>query len=119
MGPKQGNRSKDLDKYIIKSFGTFDNFVKLYKASSNAVEGSGWGILCYEPVGDRLVVMQAEKHGNLTQWVTIPILPLDVWEHAYYLKYQNKRNEYIDGFFNVINWEFVSKQFEKILSMYK
>lgn len=119
MGPKQGSRSKDLDNYIIKSFGSYDNFLKLYKAASNAVEGSGWGILCYEPIGDRLVVMQAEKHGNLTQWVTVPLLPIDVWEHAYYLKYQNKRSEYVDAFFNIINWEYVSSQFEKLLSMYK
>jgi len=119
MGPKQGNRSQDLENYINKSFGSFDGFKKLFTAAANSVEGSGWGILSYEPVSDKLVVMQAEKQGNLTQWLQIPILPLDVWEHAYYLKYQNRRAEYIEGFFNVINWEYVSEQFENILKMYK
>ncbi len=119
MGPKQGKRSKDLDNYINKSFGSFENFKKLYVAAANAVEGSGWGIMHYEPIADKLVVMQAERQGNLTQWVTIPILPIDVWEHAYYLKYQNKRSDYINSFLNVVNWEYVSEQFEKVLKMYK
>ncbi len=119
MGAKQGNRSKELENYINKSFGSFDGFVKLYSAASSAVEGSGWGILFYEPVTDKLIVMQAERQGNLTQWITVPLLPVDVWEHAYYLKYQNRRGDYIKGFLNVVNWEYVSEQFSKILSMYK
>ena len=119
MGPNQGKRSKDLDNYINKSFGSYDGFVKLFKASSNAVEGSGWGLLSYEPVSDKLIVMQVEKQGNLTQWVQIPILPVDVWEHAYYLKYQNRRGDYVDAFLKVINWDFVSEQFEKVLKLYK
>jgi len=119
MGPTQGNRSKDLENYINKSFGSFDNFKKLFAAASNSVEGSGWGIMHYEPVADRLIVMQAERQGNLTQWITVPILPLDVLEHAYYLKYQNKRADYVNAFFNVINWEYVSQQFDAVLAMYK
>ncbi len=119
MGPNQGKRSSELDNYINKSFGSFDNFTKLFKAASNSVEGSGWGMLSYEPVSDKLIVMQAEKQGNLTQWLQIPVLPIDVWEHAYYLKYQNKRADYVNAFLNVVNWEYVSEQFSKILSMYK
>lgn len=119
MSPKQGTRSNTLKNYINKSFGSFDGFVKLYSAAAGAVEGSGWAILSYEPVADKLVVMQAERQGNLTQWVTIPMLPIDVWEHAYYLKYQNKRGDYVKAFMNVINWEFVSEQFDKILASYK
>lgn len=119
MGPKQGKRSKQLDDYINKSFGSFDNFLKLFKAAANSVEGSGWGMLSYEPIADKLIVMQGERQGNLTQWVQVPILPLDVWEHAYYLKYQNRRSEYVDAFFNVVNWEYVSEQFDSVLAMYK
>ncbi|MBX3042537.1 MAG: superoxide dismutase [Candidatus Kapabacteria bacterium] len=119
MGPKQGNRSKNLENYINKSFGSFDKFVSLFKAASNAVEGSGWGIMSYEPVSDKLIIMQTEKQGNLTQWIQIPILPIDVWEHAYYLKYQNRRGDYVSAFMNVINWEYVSQQFDTILSLYK
>lgn len=119
MGPKQGSRSKELANYIDKSFGSFDNFLKLFKAASTAVEGSGWGMLAYEPYADKLVVNQVERHSNLTQWITIPILVVDVWEHAYYLKYQNKRADYIDSFTKIINWEYVSAQFDKILSTAK
>lgn len=114
MGPNQGKRSADLDKLINKSFGSFDKFKALFTASSNAVEGSGWGILAYQPGVDKLVVLQAEKHHNLSQWISIPILALDVWEHAYYLKYQNKRGAYVDAFFNVINWDAVSKRLEAV-----
>jgi len=114
MGPKQGNRSTTLDKQINKDFGSFENFGKLYKSASKSVEGSGWGILGYQPHADKLVVLQAEKHQNQSQWITYPILVADVWEHAYYLKYQNKRGDYLDAFFSVINWEDVSKRLEDL-----
>lgn len=112
MGPKQGNRSATLNKYINKSFGSFDNFKKLFFHATKSVEGSGWGILAYQPAADKLIVLQAEKHHNQTQWVSIPILVCDVWEHAYYLNYQNKRGDYINGFMQVINWEKVSELLE-------
>lgn len=119
MTPKQGKPSAEMTKYIDKSFGSWDNFKNLYKAASKSVEGSGWGILAYQPNTDKLVVLQVEKHQNFTQWVNIPLIPVDVWEHAYYLKYQNKRGDYIDAFFNVIDWEYVSEQFDKTLAMFK
>lgn len=119
MGPSQGKRSAILDSYFKKSFGGFDQFKKYYKAAAGSVEGSGWGLLAYQPFGDKLVILQVEKHQNLTQHVTFPLLPIDVWEHAYYLKYQNKRGDYIDAFFEVINWEFVSELFDGVLAMNK
>lgn len=115
MGPKQGAPSKTLNSYINKSFGSFDKFKELYLNATKSVEGSGWGILAYEPVADKLVVLQAEKHHNQTQWITVPILACDVWEHAYYLKYQNKRADYIKGFMEVVNWEDVSENLENLL----
>lgn len=113
MGPKQGSRSKELEDALTASFGGFDKFKAYFSAASNAVEASGWGILAWEPVGQQLVVLQSEKHHNLTQWGVVPLLVLDVWEHAYYLKYQNRRSEYVDAFFNVINWEQVSALYAK------
>jgi Fe-Mn family superoxide dismutase len=80
------------------------------------VEGSGWGILAYRPSDDSLVVLTAEKHQNLTQWGVIPLLVLDVWEHAYYLKYQNRRGEYVSGFFNIINWDDVAARYDQARS---
>ncbi|MFP4472107.1 MAG: Fe-Mn family superoxide dismutase [Bacteroidales bacterium] len=118
MGPKQGKRSSTLHRQFNKDFGSYDQFVKLYKSASKSVEGSGWGILGYQPHADKLVVLQAEKHQNQSQWITFPILVVDVWEHAYYLKYQNKRGDYVDAFFNVINWDDVSKRLEDLKEAY-
>ncbi len=115
MGPKPGSRSTTLDKMITQSFGSFAAFESYFKAAAKKVEGSGWGILAYQPNTDKLVVLQAEKHQNLGQWISIPLLVVDVWEHAYYLNYQNNRGAYLDGFMNVINWTAVSKRLEYVM----
>ncbi len=115
MGPKQGQMSATLKKYINKSFGSEDNFRKLFFNATKSVEGSGWGIVAYQPDADKLVVLQAEKHHNQSQWVSVPILVCDVWEHAYYLKYQNMRGDYINGFMEVVNWDNVSELLESYL----
>ncbi len=103
-----GEPSGKLAEAISESFGGFGAFMGQFKAASAAVEGSGWGLLVHEPMADRLLVMTAEKHQNLTAWGVKPLLVLDVWEHAYYLKYQNNRGAYIDAFTNVINWSDVA-----------
>jgi Fe-Mn family superoxide dismutase len=103
----------DLGEAIERGFGSFEAFKAQFIAASIAVEGSGWGILAYRPADDSLVVLTAEKHQNLTQWGVIPLLVLDVWEHAYYLKYQNRRGEYVKNFFNIINWDDVAAQYDK------
>ena len=96
---------------IDRDFGSFDAFKAQFAAASNAVEGSGWGILAYRPADQALVILTAEKHQNLTQWGVVPLLVLDVWEHAYYLKYQNRRGEYVSNFFNIINWDDVATRY--------
>ena len=105
-----------LGAAIDRDFGSFDAFKGQFVAASVAVEGSGWGILAYRPADDTLVVLTAEKHQNLTQWGVVPLLVLDVWEHAYYLKYQNRRAEYVNGFFNIINWDDVAARFAEAKS---
>jgi Fe-Mn family superoxide dismutase len=102
-----------LSRAIDRDFGSFEAFRAQFEAAANAVEGSGWGILAYRPADDSLVILQAEKHQNLTQWGVVPLLVLDVWEHAYYLKYQNRRGEYVKNFFNIINWDDVAKRYDK------
>lgn len=102
----------DLIAAINASFGSYSNFRRHFVAASTTVEASGWGILAYEPIGNRLVVLQSEKHQDLTQWTTVPILAIDVWEHAYYLKYQNRRGEYVNNWFNVINWDEVTRNYK-------
>jgi len=91
-------------------FGSFDAFKAQFSAATKSVEGSGWGILGYNPAFCRLEILQCEKHQNLTQWGIIPILVCDVWEHAYYLKYQNLRDDYVDAWWSLVNWTEVERR---------
>ena len=95
----------DLLKRIEKNFGSYDRLKYLIVETSKNVDGNGWGILAYQPYSDSLTVLQCENHEKLTQWGCIPLLVIDVWEHAYYLKYKNKRTEFVDALFNLINWD--------------
>ncbi len=107
-----GEPDGELAAQIAKDFGSFANFKAHFSAASNAVEGSGWGLLVWEPVAGHLEILQSEKHQNLTQWGVIPLLVLDVWEHAYYLKYQNARASYVEAWWNVVNWSDVAARFK-------
>ncbi len=111
MSPYPGKPSAALMSAARKSFGGLDQCKTLFSAASKSVEGSGWGILGYLPMADSLVVLQAEKHQDLTVQGVVPLLVLDVWEHAYYLKYQNRRADYVAAFFNVIDWGNVSERY--------
>jgi Fe-Mn family superoxide dismutase len=95
---------------INSYFGSFNAFKDQFKNASEKVEASGWGILAWLPVWERLEILQAEKHQDLTQWSGIPILVCDVWEHAYYLDYQNKRKDYINAWWNLVNWNEVENR---------
>ncbi len=113
MGPgKGGQPSGALAEQIRKDFGSFEAFQKQFTAAAGAVEGSGWAMLCWEPNAGTLTILMAEKHQNLTQWGVVPLLVLDVWEHAYYLKYQNRRPEYIKAWWNVVNWDDVAARLQ-------
>ncbi|MBN1202418.1 MAG: superoxide dismutase [Anaerolineae bacterium] len=101
----------ELAGQIDKDFGSFEKFKAHFGAAAKAVEGSGWGLLVWEPELGQLQMLQAEKHQNLTQWIVTPLLVLDVWEHAYYLKYQNNRGAYVDAWWNVVNWADVAERF--------
>lgn len=112
MGPNGGGAPEGaLADAINSKFGSFDKFLAQFNAAGGAVEGSGWVILACNNTTKELEILTAEKHQNLTQWVSTPLLVCDVWEHAYYLKYQNKRAAYLSAFTNVINWDDVSSRF--------
>lgn len=113
-GSETPEKGSAIEKALIRDFGSVSNFIRLFKASSIAVEGSGWGILGLEELSGKLVVLQAEKHHDLTFHGVIPLLVIDVWEHAYYLKYQNKRAAYVEGFLNVINWDFINQRYQRL-----
>ncbi len=111
MAPNAGGEPRgELAKAIERDFGSFAAFKAHFIAAATKVEGSGWGVLGYDPMGKKLLVLQVEKHQNLFVSGMVPLLVLDVWEHAYYLKYQNRRADYVAAFFNVINWDDVAQR---------
>lgn len=116
MAPKAGGEPKDtLADAINKRFGTFANFTSLFKNESEKIFGSGWVWLVVDKAGELQLTSTQNQDNPLMSDALIqgkPILALDVWEHAYYLDYQYKRKNYIDAFFNVINWKKVSENYQ-------
>ena len=101
----------EVGKAIDAKFGSYDKFKEEFTKAATTVFGSGWAWLTLD--GDQLRIEQTPNQDSpLTQGRT-PLLGIDVWEHAYYLKYQNRRPEYIGAFFNVIDWDFVNSRFTK------
>ncbi len=105
--------SGDLLDRLEHDFGSFENFKDQFTAAASSVEGSGWGMLVWEPGGNHLLTLGVENHQKQLFGTAIPILVIDVWEHAYYLKYQNRRGEYVENFWNIVDWENVAHNFEK------
>jgi len=103
-----------LVEKIVEDFGSFESFREQFMQASAVVEASGWCILVWVPNLKKLEILQCEKHQNLTLWGCSPLLVLDMWEHSYYLQYKTKRPEYISAFWNIINWNEVSKRFFEI-----
>lgn len=111
-----GNPSGALNAALESAFGTFDDFKKKFSEAAATRFGSGWAWLIVATDGNLQVTSTPNQDNPLMDVADIqgtPILGLDVWEHAYYLKYQNRRPEYIDAFWNVINWEAVNKRYEQ------
>lgn len=100
----------EIGRMIQRDFGSIDAFRGHFLAAAQQVQGSGWGVLAYEPLAQRLLVLQVEKHQNHAVGGAVPLLVVDVWEHAYYLFYQNKRSSYLKAFLNVINWTNVDER---------
>ncbi|HSH64796.1 MAG TPA: superoxide dismutase, partial [Bacteroidia bacterium] len=109
---KKTDPKGELLKQIEKDFGTYDKLKSYLVKTSKDVDGAGWGILGYQPMTKKLTIMQCENHEKLTQWGVVPLLVVDVWEHAYYLKYKNKRGDFVDALFNILNWDNVAQRFD-------
>jgi len=110
MGPDGGGApGGDLGAAIEETFGSFDSFKEEFKNAGIARFGSGWSWLVKDSSG--LAVISTPNQDSPISDGTTPLLGVDVWEHAYYLKYQNKRPEYLDAFWNVVNWDYVAERF--------
>ena len=107
-----GKPSGPLATAIDKAFGSFDEFKKQFSAAAAGRFGSGWAWLVVNSGGELEITSTANQDNPISEGKT-PILGLDVWEHAYYLKYQNKRPDYIEAFFDVINWDKVAELYGK------
>lgn len=112
-----GDPTGALAAAIRNDFGSVDACKAQLQAATIQVEGSGWGVLAYNPMFDQLVILQAEKHQDLTQWGVVPLLVIDAWEHAYYLKYQNRRADFVKAVFNILNWDAAAARYEKALRL--
>ncbi len=111
MGPGKGGEPKGALGEAIKSkFGGFDKFKEEFTKAATTRFGSGWAWLCVDAKGDLSITSTANQDSPISEGLT-PILGLDVWEHAYYLKYQNRRPDYIGAFWNVVNWDKVGEYF--------
>ncbi len=113
MSPNGGGKpTGELAKAIDAAFGSFESFKETFSKAAATRFGSGWAWLCVHKGGKVEVCSTANQDNSLMPDIGcegFPILGLDVWEHAYYLHYQNRRPDYIEHFYNVINWDYVSK----------
>ena len=119
IGPNcGGNPTGDLANAIDKSFGSFDEFKSIFSNAAGTRFGSGWAWLCTDSDGSLEVCSTANQDNPLMpgECGKTPILGLDVWEHAYYLNYQNRRPDYVNAFFNIINWDAVSAKYKEATS---
>ena len=115
MSPNGGGQPKgQLADEIKKTFGSFETFQEKFNAAAKSVFGSGWAWLCINKNGQLEIISMPNQNAPLMLGMK-PILGLDVWEHAYYLKYQNKRPDYITAWWNVVNWDQVVEHYELIV----
>ena len=111
--PKQDGRPEgELAAAIDEGFGSFEQFQKEFNAAATSIQGSGWAVLAWDMLSQRLVIQQVTNgHQDNHALTLIPLLLLDMWEHAFYLQYKNVKGDYVKAFWNVVNWEEVQKRF--------
>ena len=112
MNPDGGGQPEgELAAAVDDGFGSFEGLKNQLTEVTNTVQGSGWGALAWDPVGRRLLTEQIYDHqGNVGQGA-VPLLLIDIWEHAYYLQYKNVKADYISAFWNLVNWPDVNRRF--------
>ncbi|WP_214415135.1 superoxide dismutase [Sphaerisporangium fuscum] len=106
LSPDGGDRpGGELGDAITEHFGSFEAFQRQLTTATSTVQGSGWGVLAWEPLGRRLVVEQVYDHHGNVGMNTTPLLVFDAWEHAYYLQYRNVRPDYVEKLWSLVNWD--------------
>ena len=114
LSPAGGEASGELLAAIVEYFGSFEAFKSHFTAAAIGIQGSGWAYLAWDAMGNRLVIGQLyDQQGNIALG-SVPLLMLDMWEHAFYLDYQNVKADYVKAFWNIINWEDVAKRFSSV-----
>lgn len=117
MHPGGGeNPGGKLEDSINVYFGNFENFKKVFSKTSLSIQGSGWCWLVFNQTFNKIEIISTQNQDSPWNLKKIPLLGLDVWEHAYYLKFQNKRDEYISSWWNVVNWDYVTNRFLEVSS---
>lgn len=113
LSPDGGDKpTGELESAVDEYFGSFDKFQAHFTAAALGVQGSGWAALTWDTLGQRINIQQFfDQQGNFPAG-TVPLLLLDVWEHAYYLDYKNVRADYVKAFWNIVNWADVQERFE-------
>ena len=107
-----GAPSGDLATALIKEFGSLESFISTFSSQTSAVQGSGWGWLGYHKPSSKLVIATSSNQDPLSTQGLVPLLGIDVWEHAYYLQYKNVRADYVKNIWNVVNWKNVEQRFK-------
>jgi Fe-Mn family superoxide dismutase len=115
LSPQGGGQPKgELGAALDEHFGSFDAFKAQLSSAAASVQGSGWGALSWDPLGQRLLVEQVHDHQSNIGNATLPVLVIDMWEHAYYLQYQNRKAEWIEAFWEIVNWKDVAARYKKV-----
>jgi Fe-Mn family superoxide dismutase len=115
LSPDGGGKPEgELQAAIDEFFGDFEAFKAQLTAVTTSIQGSGWGALAWEPIGQRLIVEQVYDHQGNVGNGSGPILVIDAWEHAFYLQYKNVKADYVDAIWNIVNWRDVAERFQKV-----
>ncbi|GHF43679.1 Fe-Mn family superoxide dismutase [Amycolatopsis bartoniae] len=117
LSPEGGDKpTGELAQAIDDAFGSWDKFQAQFTAVATTIQGNGWAALSWDPVGKTLITQQLRDHHNNLILPTVPILLVDVWEHAFYLDYKNVKADYVKALWNVYNWAEISKRFDNAVS---
>jgi Fe-Mn family superoxide dismutase len=113
LSPDGGGQPEgELNAAIDEFFGGFDKFQAHFTAAATGIQGSGWAVLSWDPIGEQLIIQQLFDQQSNTAMGTIPVFQLDMWEHAFYLDYLNVKADYVKAVWNIANWQNVQKRFE-------